>query len=120
VLLKESSSNSVTSIVLACVFAAGLMMSVAALVTTIVIMCYRKRVTVVKQDFKATPELATPIATDLLPKPNYENNNIITESSLEHISTDENIAYEKKKNFSVMESSLNTGENIAYNCVVNA
>jgi hypothetical protein len=92
------------AIALACIFAAGFMVSIAALVTTVtvVITCYRKRVSrsvsVVKRD--STPELATPVATDLdLEIPIYENNEIVMESSLEHI---------------------NTGENIAYNCVVNA
>ena len=71
-----------TSIALACIFAAGLMMSIAALATTIIIVitCYRKRVTVVKRE--STPELATPIATDLdLEIPYHENNDIVMESS---------------------------------------
>jgi hypothetical protein len=83
------------SIALAFIFAAGFIVSIAALVTIVVITCYQKRVSVsvVKRD--STPELATPVATDLdLDIPIYENNE------------------------TVMESSLNTGENIAYSCAV--
>ena len=124
-----SNAHNKASIALACIFAAGLMMSIAALVITLAITCYQKRVTVVKQE--STPESATPIATDLDREiPYYENNDIIVMASsriLEHINTDENIAYENNNdnndnNNIVMESSLkhfNTDENIAYNCVVN-
>ena len=73
------------------------MMSVAALVATIVVM-YRKRVA--KQE--STPELATPNATGLgleIPDSNYENDNmIVMESSLESINTSENIAYDRVVN----------------------